>query len=760
MAVLRRNGSQGESSFAKSSLPQFDFDDTEKNELLDQLAALEERIAQEENVLGEASAMQEQLEGHVGGLAHAVERAQAELRERRARFADEAQRQQEEEERRLISRRCTRKQTIHDVDDHIPEEMQKELDELHAEIAQLQDRHESLQQALQQATEALHAASERPPSSDATADAGGCSNHAARAEAYELERDIERLARIEAKRMEEHRRRVGELREEIDYVEAHGRDERWVLREDLQSAIADGEVLESEITHAKAEIERALERLQRQESALREAVNKAENAAATRLTHRRCQMRELKHQRVSLQKATDAVRRFIDNDEKPKQSKAVTITTTTEAPQTGAEIVASNWETKSPIGRARKTLLDEMLDANSPDTEQIRNSSFSLQPEDKDQVLPKKKKMTLFDEMQGTQSQGRASRDEMKVNGAASVAPVHSGSTNSKAQLEFLSVSLDKTSGVTLGIAVDQDLLITAIEDEGLVASWNGTHSLSSVCAGYQIVEVNGKVDVKKMIKQLKAHRPMEMKLQWKGLNKRPALNRMRSSNLRRARCSNLGTYNYTGAVRINLDDDDDNESIASSGSGRPSCNKFGASMLSGGGLSVIGEGSTMAGDSSSRCSSNAGDPFLAASHDVERASFGYDSLKRHFSLDDADDIATLAEEHAQNRSLEISYDALEKMGRQSSAAKSRSSALEPEEQRLDTSGEMASPLTKARHSIEWCYDHLDVGEAVAAVAVEAKRSSSSLEHKMPPKAVEDDAKPCTLARNKLEVLANALASD
>lgn len=257
-----------------------------------------------------------------------------------------------------------------------------------------------------------------------------------------------------------------------------------------------------------------------------------------------------------------------------------------------------------------------------------------------------------------------------------------------------MTIKVDRTSGTSLGIGVDQELIITAIEDEGLIAAWNGTHSLSSICAGYQIVEVNGRLDLKKMIKHLKARRPVEIKLKWKGLNKKSTLIRARASTLRKERCSTLGTYNCNGVMRINLDDNDDASSVASSGS-RRSTRSIGNEATQSK-LSVIGEDSTIAGSSNS-----------SSSNSNSSAETG----RRNFSIADPEE--RLSPGTLLNRdTLEANYDALDRFG--------RASTKEPEMCRMDSGASdedvsMCCPeghpggAVKPRRSIEQCYEHLDV---------------------------------------------------
>jgi len=85
-------------------------------------------------------------------------------------------------------------------------------------------------------------------------------------------------------------------------------------------------------------------------------------------------------------------------------------------------------------------------------------------------------------------------------------------SPSASQQTKEFSISVDKSSGSSLGIGLDTSLVVTTIDPEGLVASWNATNSTKEVKVGYQIIQANGKLDLADMIEKLKAQELLELR--------------------------------------------------------------------------------------------------------------------------------------------------------------------------------------------------------------------------------------------------------
>jgi|EP00427_Karlodinium_veneficum_P007720 hypothetical protein len=268
----------------------------EKQRILWQLAELFSGIAQEEEVLRQAATAEEQLEARVSSLRHAVEHAEAELRER-------GQQASFEPDERMRSGTST----AHDSqDDDVPEEMLRELEDLHVEIENLQDRNEYLQLALQQANDALdHADDDRP-----SAPAQNSRTQAAQQEVEELEREIARLRQREEKMVEEQRNRILEIQEGLLYIEAQSRDERSAVKEEIQALSAENEVLEVEIDGVKAGSARCINRLEREEQHLKEEVASAKVMFESRREMQSSQVQELERKCKVLKEATEESQRL------------------------------------------------------------------------------------------------------------------------------------------------------------------------------------------------------------------------------------------------------------------------------------------------------------------------------------------------------------------------------------------------------------------------------------------------------------------
>ncbi|CAJ1434152.1 unnamed protein product, partial [Effrenium voratum] len=194
-------------------------DAQEQLQLLWSLWQAQGALRQEEELLQQAAAVQEELAKQCHCLRLELHKAEAELESSASRS------------------------------DNVVEE----------ELQRAEREHEELQQALHQAERQLHAQDQE----DA---------------AVSEKAELKRLRLLRQTRAQAQTERREELREQLLREEARGRDERWALREELTEACVATELLSSEVSAERKARDATLQRLREEEMYLVGQVSEAEEA--------------------------------------------------------------------------------------------------------------------------------------------------------------------------------------------------------------------------------------------------------------------------------------------------------------------------------------------------------------------------------------------------------------------------------------------------------------------------------------------------